>query len=57
MAPLSSFGACKLTAIKYLKPQGRFSHMFEKGNEWMIEEVQQQTDRQWEMLLKLNDMK
>ena len=31
--------------------------MFEKGNEWMIEEVQQQTDRQWEMLLKLNDMK
>jgi len=40
-----------------LKPQGRFSHMFEKGNEWMIEEIQKQTDRQWEMLQKLDAMK
>ena len=47
----------KLPIVDYLKPQGRFSHMFEKGNEWMLEEVQQQTDKQWEMLLKLNDMK
>ena len=47
----------KLPVVDYLKPQGRFSHMFEKGNEWMVEEVQAQTDRQWEMLLKLNDMK
>ena len=41
----------------YLKPQGRFSHMFEKGNEWMIEAVQKETDKQWEMLLKLDGMK
>jgi len=47
----------KLPVADYLKPQGRFSHMFEKGNEWMVEEVQAQTDKQWEMLLKLNDMK
>ena len=43
--------------VDCFKHQGRFCHMFEKGNEWMIEEMQQQTDRQWEMLLKLNDMK
>jgi len=47
----------KLPVADYLKPQGRFSHMFEKGNEWMIEEVQKTTDAQWELLLKLNDMK
>ena len=47
----------KLPIEEYLKVQGRFSHMFKPGNEWMIEELQQQTDKQWEMLLKLNDMK
>jgi len=47
----------KLPVADYLKPQGRFSHMFEKGNEWMIEEVQKTTDAQWELLLKLNEMK
>jgi pyruvate ferredoxin oxidoreductase beta subunit len=47
----------KLPIEEYLKPQGRFSHMFKKGNEWMIEQVQKETDKQWDMLLKLNDMK
>ena len=36
---------------EYLKKQGRFKHLFKKGNEWMIEEVQKQVDRQWEALL------
>jgi len=31
--------------------------MFEKGSEWMIEGIQKQADRQWEMLLKLDAMK
>ena len=47
----------KRPVADYLKPQGRFSHMFKPGNEWMIDEVQKQTDQQWEMLLKLNEMK
>jgi len=47
----------KLPVEEYLKLQGRFSHMFKPGNEWMIEEVQKETDKQWEMLQKLNDMK
>jgi len=38
---------------EYLKPQGRFAHMFRPGNEWMVEEYQQEVDRRWEELLKL----
>lgn len=36
---------------EYLKKQGRFHHMFEEGNEWMIEEVQKFVDDKWESLL------
>ena len=28
--------------------QGRFAHMFKSGNEWMIEQVQKEVDRNWE---------
>jgi len=42
----------KLPVEDYLKPQGRFHHMFEKGAEWMIEEFQAHTDKKWERLLK-----
>ncbi len=41
----------KLPVEEYLKPQGRFSHMFKPGNEWMIEEVQKTVDQRWEELL------
>jgi pyruvate ferredoxin oxidoreductase beta subunit len=41
----------KLPVEDYLKKQGRFSHMFKKGNEWMIEEVQKSIDQKWEALL------
>ena len=41
----------KLPVEEYLKPQGRFKHMFKPGNEWMIEEVQKTVDRRWEELL------
>jgi pyruvate ferredoxin oxidoreductase beta subunit len=47
----------KLPVTDYLKPQGRFSHMFKAGNEHMLEEMQAQTDKQWELLLKLHEMK
>ncbi len=43
----------KLPVEEYLKMQGRFAHMFKPGNEWMIEQVQQEVDRNWEELLKL----
>ena len=46
----------KLPVTEYLKMQGRFAHMFKPGNEWMIEQVQQEVDRNWEALLKLCNM-
>ena len=46
----------KLPVEAYLKPQGRFAHMFKPGNEWMIEEMQKEVDRNWEELLRLCSM-
>jgi len=42
----------KLPIEDYLRPQGRFRHMFEPGAEWMIEDVQNAIDKKWEALLK-----
>ncbi|MFV0516624.1 MAG: thiamine pyrophosphate-dependent enzyme [Aminipila sp.] len=41
----------KLPVEEFLVKQGRFKHMFAKGNEWMIDETQQYVDRQWDYLL------
>ena len=41
----------KLPVADYLKPQGRFAHMFAKGAEWMIEDTQAFVDKKWEKLL------
>ncbi len=43
----------KLPVEEYLKPQGRFRHLFKKGNEHMIVEIQAEVDRRWEELLLL----
>ncbi len=43
----------KLPVEEFLKVQGRFRHMFKKGNEWMIEKFQKDVDDKWEMLLKM----
>jgi len=42
----------KLPVEDYLRSQGRFSHLFEKGNEWMIEEIQTSVDQKWSSLLE-----
>lgn len=42
----------KLPVTEFLKLQGRFSHMFKPGNEWMIEEAQEWVDKKWEDLQK-----
>ncbi|MDO4869896.1 MAG: thiamine pyrophosphate-dependent enzyme [Bacillota bacterium] len=41
----------KLPIVDFLKEQGRFKHMFKKGNDWMIDEAQEYVDAQWEKLL------
>ncbi|MCM0759664.1 thiamine pyrophosphate-dependent enzyme [Sporomusa sphaeroides DSM 2875] len=40
----------KLPVEDYLKEQGRFSHLFRKGNEWMIADIQKSVDQKWEAL-------
>lgn len=42
--------AKKLPVERFLEKQGRFKHMFAKGNEWMIEDAQKYVDAQWEKL-------
>lgn len=41
----------KLPIEEFLKPQGRFKHLFKPGNEHMIEDIQKEVDRRWEGLL------
>ncbi|MDR1101414.1 MAG: pyruvate ferredoxin oxidoreductase [Clostridiales bacterium] len=45
----------KLPVEDFLKPQGRFAHMFKAGNDWMIEKFQEIVDAEWEKLQKLAD--
>ena len=42
----------KLPVADYLRPQGRFSHMFKKDAEWMLEDMQNYVDKKWEKLLE-----
>lgn len=42
----------KLPIEDFLRPQGRFKHLFKKGNEYMINELQKEIDKQWGILLK-----
>ena len=48
--------AKKLPVEEFLKTQKRFRHMFNPGNEWMIEAFQAEVDRRWEELLKLEEL-
>ncbi len=41
----------KLPVEQFLAKQGRFRHMFQPGNEWMIEDAQKYIDDKWEKLL------
>ncbi len=42
----------KLPVIEYLKPQGRFKHLFTNENKHLIDEIQGHIDKKWEELLK-----
>ena len=37
---------------EFLRPQGRFRHMFQPGNEWMVAAAQVYVDQKWERLLE-----
>ena len=38
--------------VDFLKPQGRFKHLFAPGNEDMLKNFQEMVDKEWEYLLK-----
>lgn len=40
----------KKPIVDFLRPQGRFRHLFAPQNEWMLKEIQEQIDREWEAL-------
>ncbi len=40
----------KLPIEDFLRPQGRFKHLFKPGNEHLIEQFQAEVDRRWEEL-------
>ena len=42
----------KLPIEEFLKPQGRFRHLFKEENRHVIDELQAEVDRRWEALLK-----
>ena len=41
----------KKPVVEFLKVQGRFRHLFQPGNEGLVEEIQKEVDRRWEQLL------
>ena len=41
----------KLPLAGFMKPQGRFAHLFRPENAWMIEDAQRQIDTEWASLL------
>ena len=42
----------KKPVVDFLKPQGRFKHLFKPENEWVISKFQEEVDREWNRLQK-----
>lgn len=47
----------KLPVTEWLKPQGRFRHLFQEKNAWVIEAIQKRVDEEWEELNQLAELK
>ena len=46
----------KKPVLEWLKPQGRFRHLFKEKNVPILEEIQKQVDEGWEDLNKLANL-
>lgn len=42
----------KIPVAEFMKPQGRFKHLFSPGNEELLQRVQDEVDKEWAKLLK-----
>jgi pyruvate ferredoxin oxidoreductase beta subunit len=52
MAEMTEDGKEKLPIADFMKPQGRFKHLFTPENEWLLKKVQEEVDTEWEKLQK-----
>ncbi len=43
----------QLPIVDYLKPQGRFKHLFKPENAGLLEQIQKKVDEDWEKLVKM----
>lgn len=43
----------KKSILEWVKPQGRFRHLFKEENAWVLEEFQKKVDEEWEELNRL----
>jgi pyruvate ferredoxin oxidoreductase beta subunit len=43
----------KKSILEWIKPQGRFRHLFKEENAWVLEEFQKKVDEEWEELNRL----
>jgi pyruvate ferredoxin oxidoreductase beta subunit len=46
----------KKPVLEWLKPQGRFRHLFKEENAWVLETFQKDVDRDWEDLNRLAEI-
>ncbi|MBM3306925.1 MAG: pyruvate ferredoxin oxidoreductase [Candidatus Eisenbacteria bacterium] len=46
----------KIPVVEWLKKQGRFRHLFKEQNRHIIDELQRDVDRNWEWLLKREEL-
>ncbi|MDP2157676.1 MAG: thiamine pyrophosphate-dependent enzyme [Nitrospirota bacterium] len=42
----------KIPVAEFMKPQGRFKHLFSPGNEGLLQRIQDEVDKEWAKLLK-----
>ncbi|MDI6728096.1 MAG: thiamine pyrophosphate-dependent enzyme [Thermodesulfovibrionales bacterium] len=42
----------KKPLVDFLRPQGRFKHIFAPENEWLLKQAQEDVDKNWEKLLR-----
>ncbi|HEY3347480.1 MAG TPA: thiamine pyrophosphate-dependent enzyme [Nitrospirota bacterium] len=42
----------RIPVIDWIKPQGRFKHLFKPGNEWMLVKFQELVDANWNSIVK-----
>jgi pyruvate ferredoxin oxidoreductase beta subunit len=46
----------KKSILEWVKPQGRFRHLFKEENAWVLEEFQKKVDEEWEELNRLSSL-